>query len=53
MGDKRIWHFAHTGKGCNQVLAYLEGLYGLFKEFLENNEIIIPELVVFYNVIQF
>lgn len=52
MGDKRIWHFAHTGKGCDQVLAYLEGLYRLFKEFLENNEFTIPELNIFYNVIR-
>lgn len=34
MGDVRRHHFAHSGEGCDEVNAYLAGLYMLLSEYL-------------------
>lgn len=50
LGNRRIYHFAHNGEGCDEVAAYLLGLYGLFKEFILQHPCPIPELNVYYQV---
>lgn len=36
MGDIRRHHFAHSGEGCDEVNAYLAGLYMLLAEYLSS-----------------
>ncbi len=50
LGNIRIHHFAHSGEGCNEVSAYLMGLYGFFKDFIRSHNCFIPELIVYYSV---
>ena len=50
LGNVRIHHFAHSGEGCNEVAAYLMGLYGFFVDFIRSHNCVIPELVVYYSV---
>lgn len=51
LGEKRIHHFAHTGEGCDQISAYLTGLYSFIKEFLSSGEQFpIPELGISFYV---
>ena len=50
LGDIRIHHFAHSGEGCDEVSAYLMGLYGFLKDFILGHRCIIPELTIYYSV---
>ena len=50
LGDIRIHHFAHNGEGCDEVAAYLLGLYGFFKDFVLTHPCPIPELMVYYQI---
>lgn len=36
MGDIRRHHFCHSGKGCDEINAYMTGLYMLIKEYLDS-----------------
>ena len=36
MGDVRRHHFCHSGKGCDEINAYMTGLYMLIKEYLDS-----------------
>lgn len=38
MGDIRRHHFAHSGEGCDEVNAYLAGLYMLLSEYLTSGK---------------
>lgn len=49
LGEIRIHHFAHSGKGCDEVSAYLAGLYGFFVDYLKTHEFTLPEVAIFYN----
>jgi hypothetical protein len=41
--DNRRKHFAHDGEACDEVKAYLTGLYLLFQEYLkQNNPLLLP-----------
>ncbi|MDE7389625.1 MAG: hypothetical protein K2M82_01590 [Lachnospiraceae bacterium] len=47
MGDRRRHHFAHSGQGCDELNAYMAGLYMLLKEYLTNpNELYLPPVIV-------
>lgn len=46
MGDKNQHHFAHSGKGCDEVNAYMTGLYMLLSEYLISNELQLPPVIV-------
>ena len=34
MGDIRAHHFAHSGEGCDEEIAFLSGLYKLVQEYV-------------------
>lgn len=49
LGKKRTHHFAHSGAGCDEEIAYLNGLYLLLKEYVETgNTICLPELFTYF-----
>ena len=50
LGTVRIHHFAHSGTGCNEVSAYLMGLYGFFREYVSSAFFTLPELTIYYQV---
>lgn len=50
LGQRRIYHFAHNGEGCDEVAAYLLGLYGFFKDFILLYPCPVPELNVYYQI---
>ena len=50
LGNQRVHHFAHTGEGCDEVAAYLAGLYGLFKDFILTHPCPIPDLYIYYQI---
>ncbi len=50
LGQKNIHHFAHSGDTCDETIAYLEGLHQLFKEYLLNGPVVLPEVGVFYKL---
>lgn len=49
MGDVRVHHFAHSGEGCDEEIAFLSGLYKLVQEYILNNTIILPALIVYWS----
>lgn len=47
MGEIRRHHFAHSGKGCDEINAYMTGLYMLLNEFiLDGNVLHLPPLII-------
>jgi len=49
LGSKRVHHFAHNGTGCDQLSAYLLGLYSVLKEYLLSGAAFpVPELGISY-----
>ncbi len=51
MGDIRRHHFSHSGKGCDEINAYLTGLYMLLNEFFSNgNKLKLPSAVVGFSL---
>ena len=46
MGDKNQHHFAHSGKGCDEINAYMTGLYMLLSEYLTSNNLYLPPVIV-------
>lgn len=46
MGEKRSHHFAHSGQGCDELNAYMTGLYMLLKEYLKSeNYLYLPPVI--------
>ena len=48
MGDVRAHHFAHSGEGCDEEIAFLRGLYKLVQEYVLENLITLPTLKVYW-----
>lgn len=48
MGDIRVHHFAHTGVGCDEEIAFINGLYQLVRECVLCHSIVLPELKVYW-----
>ncbi len=48
LGEIRTHHFAHSGEGCDEQIAFLSGLYQMVQEYILNNEIVLPKLEVFW-----
>ena len=46
MGDVNQHHFAHSGKGCDEINAYMTGLYMLLSEYLTSNKLCLPPVIV-------
>ena len=47
MGEIRRHHFAHSGQGCDEVNAYMTGLYMLLNEYLtEGRSLHLPPVIV-------
>ena len=46
MGDVKQHHFAHSGKGCDEINAYMTGLYMLLGEYITCNKLYLPPVVV-------
>ena len=51
MGDVRRHHFAHSGQGCDEVNAYLTGLYMLLCEYLTSGfPLLLPPVIVAFTL---
>lgn len=48
LGNIRVHHFAHNGEGCDEEIAFVNGLYILVQEYVKNSRIILPELIVYW-----
>ena len=46
IGDVKQHHFAHSGKGCDEINAYMTGLYMLLAEYLTSNKLYLPPVIV-------
>lgn len=46
MGNVNLHHFAHSGKGCDEINAYMTGLYMLLSEYLTSNKLYFPPVIV-------
>ena len=50
MGEIKVHHFAHSGKGCNELNAYMMGLYMILDEYIKKgNTVILPAINIIYN----
>lgn len=50
MGEVRRHHFAHSGQGCDEVNAYMMGLYMLLNEYISNGKTLrLPPVIIDYN----
>ena len=51
MGDIRRHHFAHSGQGCDEINAYLTGLYMLLNEYLSSGQpLFLPPVIVSFEL---
>ena len=51
MGDIRRHHFAHSGQGCDEINAYLTGLYMLLNEYLSSVQpLFLPPVIVSFEL---
>lgn len=51
MGDIRRHHFAHSGEGCDEVNAYLAGLYMLLAEYLSSGRPLrLPPVIIGFDL---
>lgn len=51
MGDRKRHHFAHSGQGCDEINAYMTGMYMLLKEYLDkHNFIYVPPVIALVEV---
>lgn len=48
LGNVRVHHFAHSGDSCDEVSAFLIGMYKLIKQILDKNKIILPHLDIYW-----
>ena len=46
MGGVNQHHFAHSGKGCDEINAYMTGLYILLSEYLTGKKLYLPPVIV-------
>lgn len=47
MGDIKCHHFAHSGKSCKEINAFMTGMYMLLNEYLsKKNTIYLPPVIV-------
>lgn len=54
LGDVNRHHFAHSGKGCDEVNAYLTGMYMMLNEHLSNKHpIYLPPVIVSFELSAF
>ncbi len=51
MGNIRRHHFAHSGQGCDEINAYLTGLYMLLTEYLTSGQqLYVPPVIVAFDL---
>ena len=51
MGDVRRHHFAHSGQGCDEVNAYMAGLYMILQQYIsEHNSFYLPPVIASYRL---
>ncbi len=51
MGDIRRHHFAHSGQGCDEINAYLTGMYMLLNEYLSSGQpLYLPPVIVGFDL---
>lgn len=50
MGEIRRHHFAHSGDSCDELNAYMTGLYLLLQEYLLKNLLWLPPVVACFNL---
>ena len=51
MGEKKVHHFAHSGKGCDELNAYMMGLYMILNDYIQGgNPVLFPEIYVSYEL---
>lgn len=51
MGDIRRHHFAHSGEGCDEVNAYLAGLYMLLADYLSSGRPLrLPPVIIGFDL---
>lgn len=48
LGEVRVHHFAHSGEGCDEEIAFLSGLYLIVQDYILNNKTMLPELEIFW-----
>lgn len=48
LGDKRTHHFAHSGEGCDEEIAFLMGMYRLVQEYILGTTVRLPEVAVYW-----
>ena len=39
LGNIRIHHFAHSGEGCSETIAFLSGMYALISEYIKSHAV--------------
>ena len=49
LGDIRVHHFAHSGEGCDEEAAFLNGMYTIVQEFILSESVVLPELGVYWS----
>lgn len=51
MGEKNVHHFAHSGKGCDELNAYMMGLYMILNDYINGgNPVLLPEINIIYEL---
>lgn len=51
MGEKKVHHFAHSGKGCDELNAYMMGLYMILNDYIQSgNPVLLPEINISYEL---
>ncbi len=48
LGDKRVHHFAHSGEGCDEEIAFMCGLYLQLQEYVKSHVIYLPALKIYW-----
>lgn len=49
LGEIKVHHFAHSGKGCNELNAYMMGLYMILDEYIKKgNPVLLPAINIIY-----
>ena len=49
LGDIRVHHFAHSGEGCDEEAAFLNGMYTIVQEYILSESVVLPELGVYWS----
>lgn len=50
MGDVKVHHFAHSKDACDEILAYMSGLYKLVKQIFDTGApFFVPDLAISYS----